>query len=65
MCEESNANFSGIQMKTYIVYVDGAEMSKLIKASNHNKAEAKAQALSNTGKFSIFIVFPVWVHHTH
>lgn len=52
-------------MKTYIVYVDGAEMSKLIKASNHNKAEAKAQALSNTGKFSIFIVFPVWVHHTH
>ena len=37
--------FQEFQMKTYIVYVDGVEMSKLIKASNHNKAEAKAQAL--------------------
>jgi hypothetical protein len=31
-------------MKTYIVYVDGIEQPKLIKATGHNAAEKKAQA---------------------
>ena len=30
-------------MKTYIVYVDGIEVSPYIKAANHNAAEKKAQ----------------------
>jgi len=29
-------------MKTYIVFVDGAEQKELIKAANHNAAEKKA-----------------------
>lgn len=30
-------------MKTYIVYVDGIEVRRLIKAASHNAAEKKAQ----------------------
>ena len=32
-------------MKTYIVYVDGVEQPKPIKAAGHNKAEEKAKKL--------------------
>lgn len=32
-------------MKTFIVYVRGVEVEKMIKAANHNAAEKKAQKL--------------------
>jgi hypothetical protein len=32
-------------MKTYLVYVDGVEQSKPIKAASHNAAEKKARQL--------------------